>query len=388
MGLGAIYTKYKDSAEDLEIDVLFTKDVDSDNFVSKIKLSKYANNIYSIKRADFGKNIKRINKLKKNFLGKFLYEKVYRPRIHKIIKSKIPNFCYDEVFFSHELPFSIITFLKDISEKTNFVIYGDGSGLLMGKDTKLINPYKKPTKNPFIQEIRPNEIVALAPIIEDDSFDAENIPVMGTEPKVLSDLIENDIQVQEKVNDYTDSILEKYPDNKNIILLLTNALDDKRFNMNEEDQVNIYFDMIDKYCPENSVVILKLHPTSKVDIAKILKEKCKKNCIFEVFPNELKEYPIEIYSKLIKKSSLVITFISSSRVSLSLMYNVDTSDAFDVIQNYSLKHRVNPVLNVLQKNLELYPNWDKKNVLYQCDIVPQLEEFYEKYGGVNTYQKK
>ena len=316
--------------------------------------------------------------------GRFLYKKFYQPRAYKMISSKIPNLMsYETVFFSHEFDCILISYLKDIAKHIHVVQYGDGSGLLMRKNTKLINPFYAPRINPFLGEIYPDEVIALAPLIEDGSCEFDNIPVSATDPEVLSKLIENDVNVQKKVNKYIDEVLDKYSNYENKVLLLTNSLEDKRFRMSEEDQINIYIDMIEKYCPDNSLVILKLHPTAKVDLTDVLMQRCKKNCVFEVIPLELKAYPVELYSKLMKNLGLVITFLSSSRVSLSLLYNVETTDALEVVNNYPLKDRVDFVLDCYKKCIDLYPNWDKKSILYKCDIVPFVIKFYENYNVKN-----
>lgn len=199
MGLGAIYTKYKDCSEDLEIDVLFTGDSNVDDFIDKLALSKYVHNIYCINKLDRRKISKRINKLKNNMFGRFLYKKFYQPRAYKMISSKIPNLMsYETVFFSHEFDCILISYLKDIAKHIHVVQYGDGSGLLMRKNTKLINPFYAPRINPFLGEIYPDEVIALAPLIEDGSCEFDNIPVSATDPEVLSKLIENDVNVQKK----------------------------------------------------------------------------------------------------------------------------------------------------------------------------------------------
>lgn len=382
MGLGAIYTRYKGMENSLEIDVILTRDDESANdFVQKIKKSKYVNNVFHIKSQDFGKNFKRIDKLKNNFLGKLLFKFYYKKNILNIIKSKINNKKYDSIFFSHELSYFLITFLKFLYQNAEYNIYGDGSGVLIGKNVKLINPYKKQYIFKFFKEIKPDNIIALASMIEDDSFNAKNIPVLPTDSNITVKLIKNDAEIQKYIEKYTNEILSKYRNIKNKILLLASRLEDKRFKINQDNQINIYLDIIEKYCPENSLVIIKLHPTSKFDIVSLLKEKCKKNCIFEAIPQSLKAYPVEIYANLIEKFDLVITFISSSRIALSELYKVKTTDAFDVIQKYPLKDRVNPPLEVIREVLNRLPNWDKKSVIYQCDIIPKLIEFYEKNGG-------
>lgn len=379
-GLGAIYTKYNDCKEKLEIDVLFTRSLNVEAFLDKIKQSKHIKNIYYIDHEGLNNIVKDIRNLKNNSAGETLFQKFYCPEAYKELCSVIPSFEYSDVFFSHEIPNYLMTFLKKMSPQTNFVIYGDGSGLLMGKSTKLINPYNKPANISFLPEIKPDEIIALAPIIEDDSFDPIGIPVSATSPQILLELIEKDIKIQDLINSYTNSILEKYSHCKSKILLLTTRLEDKRFCMDKEEQINIYLDMIDKYCPENSLVILKLHPSTDINIAKVLNNRCSKKITFEIMPDELKEYPIEIYSRLMQNIDLAITFLSSSQISLSQLYKIKTTDAYEIVQKYSLKYRVNPMLRAFQKALNNYPTWDKKSILYQCNIIPDLINFYEHHA--------
>ena len=379
-GLGAIYTKYQNSKDDLEIDVLFTGELNVDDFIEKIKLSKYVKNVYCLRDINYRYLLKKINKLKKDFLSKFLLNRFYRFFINNIIKRKIPNLRkYSDVFFSHETEYYLLTFMKEVAPNINFVCYGDGSGLLLGCKTKLINPLREVRKNIFLNEIKADEIIALAPIMEDDSFDAMDVPVSATEPEILFDIIKNDFKIQSSIDHYMKPILEKFLHYENKILLLTTKLEDRRFGMSENEQVNIYLDIVDKYCPDNSLVVLKLHPSSKADIARVLKERCNKNCVFEIIPDELKLYPIEIYSKLIQNLDLAITFLSSSRISISQLYNLKTDDAYDVIQNYPLRGRVNPILETYQETLKRYSTWDRKSIVYKCNIIPEIAKYHEKY---------
>ena len=91
--------------------------------------------------------------------------------------------------------------------------------------------------------------------------------------EMLEFKIKNDFKIQSSIDHYMKPILDKFLHYENKILLLTTKLEDRRFGMSENEQVNIYLDIVDKYCPDNSLVVLKLHPSSKADIARVLKER-------------------------------------------------------------------------------------------------------------------
>ena len=158
--------------------------------------------------------------------------------------------------------------------------------------------------------------------------------------------------------------------------------------MSDEEQVNIYIDMINKYCPKGSLVLLKLHPTSSKDMISILKEYCGNDYVFEAIPTELKEIPVELYCDLMKNLNAVITFLSSSKISLTLLYGINCINAYEVVQNYPLHMFVNPILKVYDEVLERYKYWDKKSLVYQCNLVEDFKKFYEFKGKVPVHIQK
>lgn len=380
MGLAAVYTKYRD--RDVIVDVLFTREAsDVETFVKKLKCSEYVDSVYCFQNETLKRTSRKIEKLKSDFWGKFLFEYKYKRRINKIIKSNLGNAEYSDVFYSHELSYNLIKFIQFTYPNINLVIYGDGSGLLMYKCDQLINPCISISKNIYINGLKPDEIISLSPYIEDNSFDEEGIKVTATDKDVFIDIIEKDTPIQDLLNEFTDEVKKKYANITKKYLLLTTRLDNERFMMSPEDQIQIYIDIIEKYCDVGSLIILKLHPVGNVGLYECLKERLNALYTVEVIPGSLKEYPVEIFSSLLKELTSVISFISSSKVSLKVLYDINCIDGIDIIKNYNLIHRIAPVLDVYSKVTEKIPNWDKKSVIYKTDIVPAIKEFYEKYAN-------
>lgn len=52
-----------------------------------------------------------------------------------------------------------------------------------------------------------------------------------------------------------------------------------------------------------------------------------------------------------------------------------------ILNEYSQKdERVNIDLDVYQKVCERFDNWDKKSIVYECDVLPEYKKFYQKYS--------
>ncbi len=375
-GLGAVYTKYP--GENIDIDVLFTNNsFIAKSFIEKIKASKYVQNAYIYDYQTFSKISKKIKKNKKNKFNTYLFNRFYKPKIFKTLRKQFNNYEYTDIVYSHETQSNIISYLKFAYPGAHFIMTGDGAGLLMGSNSRLVDPLmKNPFEYKFFDEMKPDEIIALAPVLEDDSFDVSNIPISAINVQILLKIIFEDEKIQNEINTFTEDILEKYRHCKNKVLILTTLLSDIRLNMSKDSQVQIYADMIDKYCPDNGLVILKLHPTAREDFIYSVKEKCKKNCELVFIPSYLKEYPVEIYYNLIQNLDFVITFLSSSCISLARLYNIKTVDAYEITQKYPLKDKVNSSFKINNEIINLLKDWDEKSLLYKCDLASELVKLY------------
>ena len=374
-GLAAILTKY--STEEIDIDIFFTKRDASKEFINYIKMNKCFKNLYTLDFAVYDKINRKLSKLKVNTWNKIYFDKVYKKYIAYKFREQLNKNEYSEIFYSEGgCSFIYLTFAYP---NAHFVMYGDGSGLIYNpSNSKLINFNQNTSKKRLFKLKSPDEIIALAPYKEDDSVDITGVPISATNPQILLDIIKRDKEIQHKVDDFANSISSDFSQYDKKILLLPSRLEDKRFCMQDDDQINIYVDIINKYTTDNSLVILKPHPTSKINLLSSLREKC--SCKIIDIPDDLKPLPVETYVNLLNQMDKIITFLSSSKVSLKAIFNIDTLDEYDVIQNYPLKERVNIDLDVYQKVCERFDNWDKKSIVYECDVLPEYKKFYQKYS--------
>ncbi|MBR2526679.1 hypothetical protein IKE67_09465 [bacterium] len=382
MGLAAIYTKYPD--RNVDIDVAFSSskvDMDFKPFTDKIEQSKYVNNVFSI-RFVRPYLYDRLASVPKNFGTYLKYRFRYKRDIIKKTKEQLSFYKtkYSEIFFSHEQGSMLITSLKFLYPKAKFIAYGDGAGLISGR--KFLITDKKVNDYIFFKEIIPDEIIALTVYMLDDSLDIGEIPISGTDKDTYADLVKNDELIQKEVNDYADGILSKY-DNRQITILMTDNLSWYLYNMSEDEQINIYVDIIERYCSDNGVVILKTHPSNDELFIQNIKSRCRKNIEIMEMPKTLKKYPIEIFYKLLKNTENIVTFLSSAKVALKCIYDVDCIDAYDVIQKYPLKNYANIILNAYQNICDRISCWDKRSIIYEENINPKLTEIYEKYTKVS-----
>ena len=372
MGLAAIYTKYPD--RNVEVDVLFSSAKNGlilDEFTEKIRKSKYAKNVYSV----FFNRPYIYDKMlttEKNIVNTIKYHFIYKYKLIKGIKSQIKlKNNYSEIFFSHEQGNMLITSLKILYPKANFVAYGDGSGLISGRKYKASVKVNKDYK--FFKEIVPDEIICLLAYMFDESIDIKDVPINATDKELLKGLIINDTAVQNEINDYTDEILDKYSDcEKNI--LLTSQLDNELYLMSSENQIKVYADIIDKYCSDGSLLILKTHPAADKTFLQNIIDKCHKNVTIIELPKYLSKYPIEVFYKLLMKSDRVITFVSSSKLSLSYTFGIDCTEAYDIIEKYPMKHYSAIILDAYKTIFERILQWDKKSLIYKDNIRPRLEQ--------------
>lgn len=377
LGLAAIYTMHP--KRDVIVDVLFTLSAATQEaYGDKIYASKYPNKVFTF----FPKELKQLHDKipkKKNFKNKILFNFIYKKQIQNFINKKFEGNKYSEVYFSHEQPNLIITFTKMAFGHAKFIIYGDGTGLLFGANTKLINPYKKQYKFCFFNEIKPDKIVGLTPYVKDDSMDIDNVPIQATDPEILKDIIKNDEKIQSEINSYTEELLTTLGHCKKTLLLAAN-LNHKRFTMPENEQVDMFENIINKYCDNDSVLIVKGHPGQNFSIFETIQAKCAKNIKFIMLPKNIELYPIEIFEKLLTNVDNVIAFISSASISLKVIYNITSEDIYDIIQNYDLKHRVNYALKLYDSIIKKYDSWDKTSIIHKYNAVPEILEFYEKFN--------
>lgn len=371
MGLAAIYTKYPD--RNVDIDVLFSSSnvyMDFEPFIEKLRKSKYINNIFSLlyRMPPLFKTLINEEKSIWNYL-KFYTRQVKSIKRYVREKTNLTE-KYSDIFFSQELGNLLITSLKFLYPKASYVVYGDGAGLITGKC--FYGDDKKEDYN-FIKIIKPDEIISLLPYMFDDSMDITNIPIKATDKNVYIDIVKNDEAIQNEINDYKNYILSKYKNCQKSILL-TSLLDRDLFKMSKQEQISVYTDIIDKYCSDESILVLKTHPTFDDIFINEIKEKCTKKVEILEIPENLKKYPIEIFNNLLKDFDNIITFISSSEMSLKYIYGINCIVAEDIIQKYPMRHYTNIILKRYQTIIDRIPNWDKKSIIFKDNIRPLIEQ--------------
>ncbi len=374
-GLASILTKY--SIDEVNIDIFFTKNECPQEFLNYIKMNEVFQNLYLINSSIYDKINKKLFSRKVNFFNKIYFNCLLKKDIATRLKKQLDNNDYSEVFYS-EGGCSFI-YLTIAYPNAHFVMYGDGSGLIYNPSNSKLIDFNQNTSEKRLYKLKsPDEIIALAPYKKDDSVDITGVPISATNPQILLDIINRDKEIQHKVDDFANSISSDFSQYDKKILLLPSRLEDKRFCMQDDDQINIYVDIINKYTTDNSLVILKPHPTSKINLLSSLREKC--SCKIIDIPDDLKPLPVETYVNLLNQMDKIITFLSSSKVSLKAIFNIDALDEYDVIQNYPLKERVNIDLKVFSEVCKRFDNWDKKSIVYECDVLPEYKKFYQKYS--------
>lgn len=364
-GLAAVLSKY--SIDDIEIDFFVTQLGTNPDFLEYINKNKIRRHLFVLDNEVDSK----IQKIKETFLGKVYFELYFKKHLRKFILKYFNNNKYYYVFYSEGTPY--IDYLGIAYPKTNFVMYGDGCGLIRNYNHRLINIYANASKKGLLKIKNPDEIISLAPFKLENSCNTKNVPVKATNANILLNIIKQDEAVQNIANEFADYVKNEYMRYDKKILLLATKLEDSRFRMSESDQIDIYVDMVKKYATKDSLVIIKRHPGNK-DSASALQQNCV--CKITTIPDKLAPLPIESFGNLLNEMDCVISFMSLSKVSLKILYDIDAIDAFDVVQKYHVKGYVNPYLKAFKEICERLPSWDKKSIIYETDIMPDLAEFY------------
>lgn len=374
LGLAAIYTKY--AKEDVSVDVLFTNRNQSNVIMDYIKSNKHIEHVFGVKYKQIYKMSKKINSMTNTFANRLYFNIYFKNYLQSKILKMLNKNTYESIFYSEGSV--LMTLLSTVMSSAEYVIYGDGSGLLYnGHSSKLCDINNVYKKSYFLNEIFPTEIVSLAPYKKDDSLNTDGLSIIATNTDIIVELIKSHDELQNVVNDFAQKIENDYKGSDKKILLMTSNLEDNRFLMNKEEQVNIYVDMINEFATKNSLVIIKQHPNSKVDLVEILSKRC--DCKIIGVPAELNLLPAEAYTKLLLMMDKIITFISSSKIPLKMLYDIDTDDAWDIVQRYPLKEQVNCELEFFDELIEKLPTWDKKSIILEKNMIPVLEAFHEKY---------
>lgn len=374
-GLAAIYTKY--AREDVIVDVLFTRYRNTDAIMDYIKLNKNVENVFDVNYKQVHKISKKIDTMTNTFANRLYFNVYFKHYMQSKISKMLNKNTYDSVFYNEGS--TVMCLISTLMPTVEYVIYGDGSGLLYNRHASkwldINNVYKKPY---FLNEVSPNEIISLAPYKKDDSLNTDGLSITATNTDIIVELIKSHDEVQSVVNNFAQKIENEYKGYDKKIFLMASRLDAvEYFLMNEEEQINIYVDMINEFATKNSLVILKQHPNSKADLVEILSKRC--DCKIIGVPAELNLLPAEAYVKLLFMMDKIITFISSSKIAIKMLYDIDTDDAWDIIQRYHLKERVNSELEFFKELIEKLPTWDKKSIILEKNMIPVLEAFHEKY---------
>lgn len=362
MGLASIFTMH--SKEDIEIDILISAMWDSP-FIDIIRKNKYVNNVHIIKYR-FPNKYKKLFTIKNNLLNKIKYYFRYKSKLIKSIKNEINiqsnlNEDYSEVYFSLEQSL-LITSLKLVYPNATFNTYGDGPGMVIGTNSRLIYKDKKFLNFKFFKEIKPDNIVALLPYRQDKSMDIENVPIIATDKNILKEIILEDNEVQKKVIDFKNELNQKFPEKKKNILLMT-ALSDKRYDVSIENQVKLYLEIVYKYCSEGSICVLKCHPTCGNELFEKIKMTNNKNITLLKLPDSMSVYPVESLYELIKDFDNVMTFISSAYVMLKYLYNIDCISSVNELEKYTGKNYVLDFVKEQYSILERIEGWDRKSLI-------------------------
>ena len=366
-GLAAVLTKY--SINDIEIDFCVIELGTNPEYLEYINKNKIFRHLFVLDN-EFDSKIHKIHKIKETVLGKIYFELYLKKYSRKFIVKYFNNTKYSDVFYSWGV-FSI-DYLGIAYPKANFVMYGDGSGLICNHNARLMDFYNNYSIK-LLKLKNPDEIISLAPFKLENSCNTKNVPVKASNAKILLNIIKQDESVQNAANEFADYVRNECIGYDKKILLLAAKLEHSRYRMSESDQIDIYVDMVKKYATKDSLVIIKRHPGTK-DPVSALQQKCA--CKIATIPDKLAPLPIESFSNLLNEIDCVISFISTSKVSLKILYDIEAVDAFDVVQKYHVKGYVNPYLKAFKEICERLPTWDKKSIIYETDIMPDLAEFY------------
>lgn len=220
----------------------------------------------------------------------------------------------DEIYFAHDLNEDQTKVLFAKYPKAKRICFGDGFGWVYVR--KKYFSYIKGHRESLRIIIRriflrltgklfwkfPNVAVLILPIDQYGHF-FDKCPLIVCKKDTVNEIIEK-IEIScQRLFSYINKELALFP-SKKIYLFMTEVFAEA-LQMTLEREIEMYEEMIKKFCQPDSVILIKAHPGEKYPKSEMLNEKLKGKFNVKKISDEYKRYPIEIWKGLILRAEVI-----------------------------------------------------------------------------------
>lgn len=289
---------------------------------------------------------------------------------------------FDEIYFSHEMNEGTVQSLFEIFPKAQRICYGDSMGLVHSKKhflesqknirkASIINRVDKfvykvkcyITKENILKDAVTNQSVLVLPVDRSGEYFI-NVPLKTVSKKNVLIIIKKCSMATTELNQYIKDILKTANNGKIFLFLTENFAEVGLIDINKE--IEMYAEIIKKYCKPDDIIYIKSHPGEVISRQEKIKERLSNYKIFSI-DKKYNRYPIEIWSELVYKSTIIAT--AYPVLSLKYLYNLDIIQPMDNVQirNWFPKNTQNYVIGAIEQYmipLKKLSKWDGNSPLY------------------------
>lgn len=327
-GLAAIKTIY----DDFDLDLVLTNASEEAVETSK----KYLSAVYPVRRVFFltDKFNSTLNKLirGKTFVSKLFFKLYRRKKLINKCRYFFENQNYDEVFYAQEDRRFTISVLQLYLSKAVFTVYGDGFGCFFSAffDYCILD---ENIPSYVINEIIPDRAIGLLPSTHDCYFSTRKVPLTVTNKNIMKSLLTENDAINKLIDSYTNEINAKYKGKTKCFFIMSRfyTLGCLKF----EDEVRMDIDIIRKYFPPKSVVIVKPHPREPETRINLWKNMLRDEYTIVELPRELTLLPAEMMQNIMKDCEYIVSN-STALIPIKYLYDIDVIDISEILEKYNI----------------------------------------------------
>ena len=225
-------------------------------------------------------------------------------------------------------------------------MYGDGYGMFCDAFFVQHNKSYILNKN-IIDEIVPNRAVGLIPCEINNYITKHNISVYNIRKSALITLYSKSLNNNQGLLNYFNELVLEYSNNYKCLYIESCVYEAGI--MKFDEYINFNIEIIQKYIPKRSLIIVKKHPRQNFSYSKFYKEKLGTDYEFLEFPDEFNKLPVEIMGEILSNFKYIVAY-GSVVITLKYLYNIDVVDLMEMQTNFFLIS----VLTETKKKLNTY----------------------------------
>lgn len=306
--------------------------------------------------------IKQIDKLKK-FINEDYFNEIYLSYDHGGIEGMLMNIYHKSQNIIYGDQFGMLTEESIINQRDSLLSIRNIYILIIRKLKRIIKKVLGIRKRNF-------DLAVLATPIDWTDHLINQIPLIIPSRNNILQIIK---QIHENMPDFKEyymNLIGKSPADT-YLYLLSHFNDNKE--MTSENEIKMYNEIIHKFSPSGSTILLKPHPRTSSDFFYKLIPLLEKDYEVKTVTNDkYSGLSIELWIHLIANCTIV-NLISSSCINIKYLYGKSTINALDeyFIKKYAYHDAQELLLKYSLMNTEVVnrlENWDGKSVLWKNNL--------------------